>query len=98
MVQQDFFLYDEESGEKEVIIPLQSALIKIEVPEGVNISAQGKLAKESQVYNALMGVKSNDLKTYISMTNGLFSIDVNGIYSVKFNSDAVSTIKIKMLG
>lgn len=98
MIQQEFFLYKEESGEKEIIIPLQSVLIKIEVPFGVNISAQGKLTKESESYNSLMGIKSNDLKTYVSMTDGLFSIDVNGIYSVKFNSDVVGLVKIRLIG
>lgn len=98
MVIKEYYLYNKELGEKEIKVPNNVALIKIEVPNGVNITAQGKLSKDSQNYNGMMGIKSNDLKTYIIMTDGLFSIDVNGIYSIKFNSDAETSIKIKEIG
>lgn len=98
MVRKEFFLYDNDNGEKEIIIPGDVALIKIEVFSGVNITAQGKLTKDNEIYSGLMGIKSNDLKPYVVMSEGLFTIEVNGIYSVKFNSDTKGTVKVRMIG
>lgn len=98
MVIKEYYLYNNELGEKEFKISNSTALIKIEVPSEVNITAQVKLSKDSKNYNGIMGIKSNDLKTYIIMTDGLFTIDVNGIYSIKFNSDVKNYIKAKEIG
>lgn len=98
MIKKEFYLYNNDSGEKEIKVFNDTALVKLEIPSGINITAQGKLSKDSVNYNGLMGIKSNDLKTYINMTDGLFTIDVNGIYSIKFNSDASGIIKIKEIG
>lgn len=98
MIRKEFYLYNKESGDKEILVPVDVALVKIVVPSGINITAYGKLTKEDENYNGLMGIKSNDLKTYITMTNGLYTIDANGLYSIKFNSDTESSIKIRMIG
>ena len=98
MIRREIILYDKEIGEKEIKIPIDTAIIKLEIPSGINLTIQGKLTKDSKNYFGLMGVKSSDLKSYINMTDGLFSIEVNGIYSVKFNIDVESTIVIRMIG
>lgn len=98
MIRKEFFLYDKENGEKEIIIPNDVSLIKIEVPSGINITMQGKLTRESDLYSNLMGIKSKDLKSYLTITDGIFTIEVNGLYSVKFNSDSECSIKIRLIG
>lgn len=98
MIKRKFYLYDDEMGDKEIKIPVDTAILKLEVPQGVNLTMQGTMDREIKNFYGLMGIKSNDLKSYLSMTEGIFSIDVNGLDVIRCNLDSNGKIMAEMIG
>lgn len=41
MIKRKFYLYDDETGDKKVKIPVDTAILKLEIPQGVNLTMQG---------------------------------------------------------
>lgn len=41
MIKRKFYLYDDEMGDKEIKIPVDTAILKLEIPQGVNLTIQG---------------------------------------------------------
>ena len=56
------------------------------------------LDEETGNFYGLMGIKSNDLKSYLSMTEGIFSIDVNGLDVIRCNLDSNGKVMAEMIG
>ena len=98
MIKRKFYLYDDETGDKEIKIPVDTAILKLEIPQGVNLTIQGTVDRETGNFYGLMGIKSNDLKSYLSMTEGIFSVDVNGIDIIRCNLDTNGKVMAEMIG
>ena len=98
MINRKFYLYDDENGDKEIKIPVDTAILKLEIPQGVNLTMQGTVDEETGNFYGLMGIKSNDLKSYLSMTEGIFSIDVNGLDVIRCNLDSNGKVMAEMIG
>lgn len=84
------------NGSKEIIIPSNVSLLKIEVLDG-SVGVKAKFERDSP-YQAIGGIKMYDFSKITNITGqGIYNFDINGYYSVQLEYNGNSNLKYKLL-
>ena len=85
-----------ESGEREILIPSDVALIRLEFKSGT-VTAMGRLDRESDP-TPISGVSMKDFSTSINMSGGqIWTIDCSGLYKVIVNYTGTDEVLMKTI-
>lgn len=79
-----------ETGEKEVLIPVNVSMVKIEVKGSGTLVCTAMLDRESDKV-AIGAINAKDFSNTLSMTEGLYTIEVSGYYKIFFTLSGAST-------
>lgn len=102
MVRNRIYLYSQPKGEtglKELRVPTNVSLIKLENRGSGSVTASGTTERgENAVFFPLGGVKVNDFSNTTSFAQGIYNIEVSGLDYVRFNLDSASDVYITLIG
>lgn len=101
MVRNRIFLYSEEkgeTGEKELRVPVNVSMIKIENQGSGTVTVTGTTNKDKVQFYAIGGIKANDFSTVLTYPNGLYNIETSGLEYMRFNLDTASNVYITLIG
>lgn len=101
MVRNRIFLYDSakgETGEKELRVPTNVSLIKLENQGSGSVTITGTTDRGKVQFYAIGGIKVNDFSTALTFSNGLYNIETSGLEYMRFNLDTASDVYITLIG
>ena len=88
--------YNGETGQKDIILKTNVAMIKVEVKGDGPLTISAMLDRESQQYT-LGAIKSDDFSKNTTLTNGLYTVEVSGYYKIFFNLAGNADVYIKTI-
>lgn len=84
-------------GTQEIVIPVSSSLMKVEIPNG-SLTIKGRFEKDGDLY-VLGAIKASDFSKVLTIdSSGIYSIEVSGIYSVQLIYTGSASVKYKLIG
>lgn len=84
-------IYNEEQGIKEILIPPNCGIFKLEITSGT-LTVSGKIQKENN-FSLLSAIKASDYSKVSSISDpGIYTIDVNGLYSIQLNLTGIGNV------
>ena len=97
MVERYIEMFDgTESGEKELLLKTNVAMLKIEVIGSGTLSLTAMLDRDSNK-QVLGAIKSDTFASVIALTAGLYTVEVSGYYKVFFTLSGNATVNVKTI-
>lgn len=84
------------SGEKELLLKTNVAMLKIEVIGSGSLSLMAMLDRDSNK-QVLGAIKSDTFASTIALTAGLYTVEVSGYYKVFFTLSGNATVNVKTI-
>ena len=84
------------SGEKELLLKANVAMLKIEVIGSGSLSLMAMLDRDSNK-QVLGAIKSDTFASTIALTAGLYTVEVSGYYKVFFTLSGNATVNVKTI-
>ena len=85
-----------ESGEKELLLKTNVAMLKIEVIGSGTLSLTAMLDRDSNK-QVLGAIKSDIFATTVALSSGLYTVEVSGYYKVFFTLSGNATVNVKTI-